>query len=104
MSFRRYEITLPTRYNDGSPVEPEKYLVTRREIAARCGALTFLPQPIHGEWTHQETRYEDVNLRIVIDVEDTPESADFFVRLKETLKQRFRQIEIWIVSYEIRIV
>jgi len=104
MSFRRYEITLPTRYNDGTPVEPEKYLITRREIAARFGALTFLPQPIHGEWMHQETRYEDVNLRIVVDVEDTSENAEFFTRLKETLKERFRQIEIWIVSHEIRIV
>ena len=104
MSFRRYEITLPTRYNDGSPVEPEKYLITRREIAARFGALTFLPQPIHGEWMHQEIRYEDVNLRIVVDVEDTPESAVYFVRLKEVLKARFRQIEIWLVSYEIRVI
>ncbi len=29
MSFRRYEITLPTRYNDGRPVEPEQFLKTR---------------------------------------------------------------------------
>jgi len=66
-------------------------------MAARFGALTFLPQPIHGEWTHQEMRYQDINLRIVVDVEDTPENADFVARLKEILKQRFRQIEIWIV-------
>lgn len=104
MSFRRYEITLPIRYNDGTAVEPEKILITRREMAARFGVLTFLPQPIHGEWMHQEARYEDVNLRIVVDVEDTPENAEFFVQLKQTLKERFRQIEIWIVSYEIRIV
>ena len=32
VSFRRYEITLPTRYNDGLPIEPDKYLMTRREI------------------------------------------------------------------------
>lgn len=104
MSFRRYEITLPTRFNDGTPIEPEKYLITRREIAARFGALTFLPQPIHGEWTHEQARYEDVNLRIVVDVEDTPENSEFFARLKQTLRERFQQIEIWIVSYEIRIV
>jgi hypothetical protein len=104
MSFRRYEITLPTRYNDGKPIEPAKYLVTRREIAARFGALTFLPQPVHGEWTHQQARYEDVNLRIVVDIEDTTENSEFFVNLKQTLKQRFQQLEIWIVSYEIRIV
>jgi len=104
MSFRRYEITLPTRYNDGKPIEPGKYLATRREIAARFGALTFLPQPVHGEWTQQQERYEDVNLRIVVDVEDTPENSDFFVSLKQTLRQRFQQLEVWIVSYEIRIV
>jgi hypothetical protein len=85
MSFRRYEITLPTRYNDGSPVEPGKFLATRREIAARFGALTFLPQPVQGEWTHQQARYEDVNLRIVVDVEDTAENTAFFVNLKQTL-------------------
>jgi len=104
MSFRRYEITLPTRYNDGRPVEPEKYLTTRREIAARFGALTFLPQPVHGEWTHQQMRYEDTNLRIVVDVHDTPENTEFFAKLKQTLKQRFQQVDIWIVSYEIRII
>jgi hypothetical protein len=104
MSFRRYEITLPTRYNDGSPVEPEKYLITRRDLAGRFGALTFLPQPIHGEWTHQEMRYEDVNIRIIVDVEDTPQNSEFFANFKQVLKQRFRQLEIWIVSYEIRIV
>lgn len=104
MSFRRYEITLPTRYNDGRPIEPEKYLITRREIAARFGALTFLPQPVYGEWTHQQARYEESNVRIIADVEDTPENTEFFTQLKHTLKHRFRQLEIWIVSYEIRIV
>ena len=104
MSFRRYEITLPTRYNDGSPVEPEKYLITRRDLAARFGALTFLPQPIFGEWTHQQVRYEDTNIRIIVDVQDTPENAEFFVSFKQVLKERFRQLDIWIVSNEIRIV
>ena len=104
MSFRRYEITLPTRYNDGRPVEPEKYLLTRREIAARFGALTFLPQPVYGEWTREEVRFEDVNLRIVIDVEDTPENNKFFLSLKPVLKERFQQLDIWIVSYEIRVL
>ena len=104
MSFRRYEITLPTQYNDGRPIEPEKYLTTRREIAARFGALTFLPQPIHGEWTYQQVYYEETNLRIVADVEDTPENTEFFTQLKQGLKHRFQQLDIWIVSYEIRIV
>ena len=104
MSFRRYEITLPTRYNDGREIEPAKFLATRRELSGKFGALTFLPEPIQGEWTHKQLRFEDVNLRIIVDVEDTAENAEFFAKFKETLKQRFEQIEIWIVSYEIRIV
>jgi len=104
MSFRHYEITLPTRYNDGRPIEPEKYLITRREIGGRFGALTFLPQPVHGEWTHQQMHYEETNMRIIADVEDTPENTEFFAQLKQRLKHRFEQLEIWIVSYEIRIV
>ena len=27
MPFERYEILLPLKYNDGTPVEPEKFLV-----------------------------------------------------------------------------
>lgn len=104
MSYRRYEIILPTRYNDGTSVEPAKYLQTRRELAARFGALTFLPQPVHGEWFHERKTYEETNVRILLDVEDTTENAQFFAEFKKTLKERFRQIDIWIVSFEIRII
>jgi hypothetical protein len=38
-----------------------------------------------------------------VDVQDTEENAEFFRGLKQTLKERFRQIDIWIISYEIRI-
>ena len=85
-------------------MEPEKFLITRREIAARVGALTFLPQPVQGEWTHGQVRYEDINVRIVADVEDTSENAAFFIQLKHILKERFQQLDIWMVSYEIRIL
>lgn len=103
MSFRRYEITLPIRYNDGTPIEAEKLLRTRRESGARFGALTLLPQPVLGEWRHEGIRFEDINLRILVDVEDTAENAEFFLRFKQTLKERFRQVDIWIVSYQIQI-
>src|SRR6267142_1261784 len=33
MSFRRYEILLPTRYNDGAPVEAEKFHLVIEELA-----------------------------------------------------------------------
>ena len=39
----------------------------------------------------------------VFDVEDSPRAEQFFKNYKETLKHRFRQLDIWIVSFEIRV-
>lgn len=103
MSFRRYEIILPIRYNDGTLVEESLYLLTNRELARQLGAVSFLPETIRGSWIHQGRSYEEENVRLFVDVEDTPENAAFFVRYKQKIKERFRQIDIWIVSYEIRI-
>ena len=103
MSFRRYEIILPTRYNDGSAVEQEKFLLTNRELSVQFGAASFLPETLQGTWIHQGHWFEEANVRLFSDVEDTAENAAFFARFKEILKGRFRQIDIWIVSYEIRI-
>src|SRR5689334_9473343 len=103
MSFRRYEIILPTRYNDGRPVEQSHFWETAENIVAQFGAVTWQPEVLRGVWVHQGIRYEDENVRFFIDTDDTAESAEFFVRLKQKLKDRFQQIDIWVVSYEIRI-
>lgn len=103
MSIRRYEILLPTRYNDGSSVEPQKIDATLMELAARFGGLTFHPEQLIGLWFHRGQRFEDNNVCLAVDVEDTLETVEFFAQFKEELKQRFRQIEIYIVSYEIRV-
>ncbi len=103
MSFRRYEILLPTRYNDGAPVETEKVDATIEELATQCGGVTFCPEGMMGVWFFRGQRFEDTNVKLVVDVEDTEETAAFFARLKEILKERFQQIDIWIVSCEIRI-
>ena|SRR5436190_23139028 len=103
MSIRRYEILLPTRYNDGTAVELEKIRATLMDLAPRFGGLTFRPEHLVGIWFQGERRFEDNNVTVVVDVEDTPENVAFFVQFKESLKQRFRQIEIYIVSYEIRV-
>lgn len=39
MSYRRYEIILPTQHNDSTPVEPATLLVTARTLAARFVVL-----------------------------------------------------------------
>ena len=104
MSFRRYEILLPIRYNDGSEVEPRQFWETAKELVEHFGALSYLREPIHGIWTHQGRSFEDDAVRLYVDVEDTPENAAFFASYKAKLKQRFRQIDLWLVSFEIQIM
>ncbi|MCS3920978.1 hypothetical protein Q2T83_11305 [Fervidibacter sacchari] len=53
---------------------------------------------------HEETVYEDELIRLVLDVEDTPENRNWFLRWKETLKERFRQLEIWMVAIPIEVL
>ena len=62
-------------------------------------AISFVPQPIRGIWLHGGTRYEDESLWIFVDVDDTPENDQFFVRFKAALLERFEQIEIYMVWF-----
>ena len=103
MSFRRYEIILPTRYNDGSPVEARKFQSTYEDLVSEFGAVSYQPEVLQGIWVHQGQRFEESNVRIFVDVEETAETCQFFARYKQVLKERFRQIDIWIVSFEIRV-
>jgi len=101
----RYEILLPLKYNDGTEVKLAKFLLTKKELVARFGALTFDPHPVRGVWIFEGAEYEDALLKYVVVVDaDTPEVQEFFARLKEILKARFRQIEVWIVASPVRII
>ncbi len=104
MPFERYEILLPLNYNDGTPVEPERFQETRRELVDRFGALTMDASPISGRWVSSAREYTDELIRFVIDTEATPETDAFFRDFKERLKERFRQLEIWITAYPIRVL
>ena len=104
MPFERYEILLPLKYNDGTSVEPEKFQETRRELVARFGALTMDAPPVAGLWVSGGREYQDELIRFVVDTEATPDTDEFFRTLKERLKERFRQIEIWITAYPIRLL
>ena len=79
MLKRRYEILLPLAHNDKRPVRPEKFRQTRDEIVARFGAISLSPQSILGIWIHEGQRHEDDFMRLVVDVDDTPDNREFFV-------------------------
>ena len=67
--------------------------------AANTTEVRPLRQSLTGA---EDLRFEENNLHVFVDVEATAENDAFFQRFKEDLKRRFNQIDIWIISYEIR--
>ena len=74
------------------------------ELRERFGAASCETQTIRGQWQHQQEVYRDELVRLFADVEDTAENRRFFLELKERLKARFQQIEIWLTSYPIDVL
>jgi hypothetical protein len=91
-------------YNDGSKIEKEKFLITNEELVERFDATTTDSTRIVGRWIYQNQLYEDKLIRIIIDVPESQDSEAFFRQYKEVLKKRFKQIDIWITSYEIDVI
>ncbi|MBA2253175.1 MAG: hypothetical protein H0W13_10840 [Nitrospirales bacterium] len=104
MPSERYEILLPLKYNDGAPVEPEKFQQTRRELVQKFGALTMEVQPISGIWIFGGQEHRDELIRFIVDTETSADIDAFFSAFKTALKTRFRQIDIWITAQPIRII
>ena len=66
--FRRYEILLPTNFNDGSAV-PQKLLgQSLRELRKQFGSISAETQSIEGQWEHRGKLHRDLNVRVFIDV------------------------------------
>ena len=102
--MRRYEILLPLRHNDGTPIPDDLVggvLVTLRE---RFGAVSFETQTIRGLWQHEGQVSRDDLFRIFADVADTTENRAWFLTLKEQLKRDFQQLDIWIVTHPIEVL
>lgn len=103
-SYRRYEILLPLRLNDGQPTPDELIGKTVVELREQFGAASSETQRIEGHWTHEGRVYRDELVRIFVDVPDAPECRAFFVQWKQTLKERFKQLDIWMTTYPLDVL
>ena len=103
-SFRRFEVLLPRRFNDGSHVPDDVLVDTLLELEARFGAVSCETQTIHGIWRHEDLKYRDELIRAFVDAPDVPESRQFFLAFKERVKLRFRQHDIWMTTYPIEVL
>jgi hypothetical protein len=100
----RFEILLPLFYNDGRAIEREKFLDTDDDLVQQFGATSTDTVVVRGRWLYQSTTYQDQLVRVRIDVDDTPEHWQAMRTIKETLKTRFDQLDIWITAHRIEII
>lgn len=100
----RFEILLPLFYNDGRPIEAEKFLATDDDLIAAFGATSTDQVTVRGRWKYQSTVYSDQLIRVRVDVADAPENQETMRALKETLKTRFDQLDIWITAHRMDII
>ena len=103
ISGRRFEILLPLRFNDGSPVPDDFIADSLVELRRRFGAVSSETQRIEGQWQHAGQVYRDELIRVFVDVADTQANRDFFLQFRERMRTRFRQVSIWMTSHSIDI-
>jgi hypothetical protein len=78
----RFEILLPLFYNDGRPIEPEKFLATDDDLVQMFGATSTDSVTVRGKWKYLSTVYSDQLVRVRTDVEDTAENQNSMRSLK----------------------
>jgi hypothetical protein len=103
-SFRRFEVLLPLRFNDGQPVPDGLIADTVLELFDQFGAVSSETQTIRGRWGYATEVFRDDLMRAFVDTDDSEASIEFFVNYKEQLKLRFEQIDFWIATNRIEII
>jgi hypothetical protein len=104
-SSRRYDLYLPLTYNNGRPIEDERYDQVERRLLARFGGLTSDQRefPLRGIWQGRTRLYLDqVIVMTVLDFRRQG-STRFLAQLKPVLLQEFDQEEILITESPLRV-
>ena len=103
-TVRRFEVLLPLRFNDGTAVPRDLIADTLLEVEERFTAVSCETQTIRGHWRYEGQTFQDDLVRVFVDVDDLPESRQFFSDYKEQLKTRFKQLDIWMTTYLIEVL
>ena len=94
---------LPLQFNDGRDVPAEWLADAVLEVVEQFGAASYESQQIEGHWRHAETLYRDSLVRLTIDVPDLARNRAWMKTFKKRWKTKLDQLELWMVSYLIRI-
>jgi len=102
-SWRRFEVLLPLRFNDGHAVPDGLLADAVLELVDRFGAASYETQKVEGHWRHGGVEYRDDLVRVFVDTPDTPDNRQWMREYKGRWKDRLRQLDLWVVSYPIEI-
>jgi hypothetical protein len=101
--WRRFEVLLPLRFNDGRDVPGEWIAEAVLEIVDHFGAASYETQKVEGHWRHSGILYRDDLVRLVVDVPDSARNRQWMRQFKDRWKVRLEQLELWVVSYRIEV-
>jgi hypothetical protein len=101
--WRRFEVLLPLRFNDGRDVPGEWIAEAVLEIVDHFGAASYETQKVEGHWRHSGILYRDDLVRLVVDVPDSARNRQWMRQFKDRWKVRLEQLELWMVSYRIEV-
>jgi hypothetical protein len=99
----RYEVYIPTSYNDKTPIETKKYRFVKNKIQKKYGGLSVHPPNISGIWVNPKDKkvFCDNCFRYEIVVDKLQENEEYFENFKKELKELFNQHEIFMICTEI---
>ncbi|MFC1851253.1 hypothetical protein ACFL27_13740 [candidate division CSSED10-310 bacterium] len=101
--WRRFEVLLPLRFNDGQDIPGEWIAEAVLEIVDYFGAASYETQKVEGHWRHSGVLYRDDLVRIIVDVIDDDTNRQWMKQFKERWKVRLKQIDLWMISHSIEI-
>ena len=99
--WRRFEVLLPLRFNDGRPV-PEEWLAEAiLELVDHFGAASYETQKVEGHWRDGGVQYRDDLVRMFVDVPDVAGNRQWMREFKRRWQTRLEQLALWMVSYRV---
>lgn len=98
----RFELLVPTAYNDGRPVEAPKIQAVRETLIARFGGCRVQPAaPYQGWWVHQDHTYEDWLMLFTVEGDRTEANLHWFESYKHQMLAVLEQEEIYLAVTEV---
>ena len=102
--MREYDLYVPLHYNDGRAIESEKLTALKRRLVEEFGGLTHFPQENEGLWKVGQHTFRDRIVILRVLAGDSSKADQFFLGLKEDLKQSWGQEDVLIVTRNVSAV